>query len=76
MYRAVKEAGIALLALGDILCSLGLRIFISACSGWKRKDFCSVNPFYQEANKFPDRLGELMSKRRFNAIFANTNPPP
>ena len=52
---------------------------MSTCSRWKREDFWSVTPFYQEANPCPYRLGELMSKRCFNTTtrelkFTNTNP--
>ena len=77
----MKEAYISPLKYGYLLRYLGLWILIPTCSGWKREDFWSVNPFYQEANKCPYCLGEFMSKRCFNAIsheltFANTNPHP
>ena len=77
----MKEAGIAPLTLGDLLRYLGLWHLMSTCSGWKRDNFCSVTPFDQEANPFPYRLGEFISKLYFNAItrkirFTNTNPPP
>ena len=76
----MKESGIAPLTNGNLLRYLGLWLLMSTLYGWKRKDFCSVTLFYQEANPCPYRLGEFMSKRRFNAItrelrFTNTNPP-
>ena len=77
----MKEAYIAPLTLGDLLRYLGLWILMSTCSGWKRDYFWSVTPFDQDGNLCPYRLGEFMSKRRFNAItrelrFNNTNPHP
>ena len=79
--RYMKESGIATLTLGDILRYLGLCILISTCSGWKRDDFWSVNPFDKEANAYPYCLREFMYKPRFNSItreprFTNTKPPP
>ena len=79
--RDIKKADIALLTLGDLLRYLGLWLLMSTCSGWKRDNFWSVTPFDQEANICPYRLGEFVSKCRFNAInselrFTNTNPLP
>ena len=79
--RATKEADIDPLTYGDLLHYLGLWVFMSTCSVWKREDFWSVTPLDQEANVCPCRLGEFMSSRRFDAInrelrFTNTNPPP
>ena len=66
--RAMKEEDIALLTLGYLLHYLGLWLLMYTCSVWKRDDFRSVTPFYQEANPCPYRLREFISKRRFNAI--------
>ena len=54
--RAMKEAGIALLALGDPLRYLGPYLFMSTWSGWKTRYYWSVTPFDQEANPYPYRL--------------------
>ena len=59
---------IAPLKYGDLLRHLGLLVLMSTCYGWKREDFWSVTPFYQEENPFPFRLGGFMHKRRLNAI--------
>ena len=61
---------------------LGLWLLMSIFSGFNGGGGgWIVTSFYQEANPCPYRLGEFMSKRRFNAIthklrFTNTNPPP
>ena len=78
---ATKEADVDPLTYGDLLRYLGIWILVSICSGWKREDFWSVTPFYQEENPCPYCLGEFMSKRRFNTITRelrsnNTNPLP
>ena len=46
--RSTKEADIAPLTLGDLLRYLGLWILMSTYYGWKRDDFWSFTPFYQE----------------------------
>ena len=79
--RAMTEADIASLTLGYLLRYLGLLLLMYTCSGWKREKFWSVDPFDQEANPRPYRLGEFMPKCQFNDItrelrFNNTNPPP
>ena len=79
--RAMKEAGISPLTLGDILHYSGLLLLMYTCSLWNRDDFWSVTPFDKGVNTRPYHLGEFMSKRQFNAItrelrFTNTNPPP
>ena len=40
----MKEANNSLLILGDLLCYLGLWLFISSCSGWRSDYFWSVTP--------------------------------
>ena len=76
--RATKEAGIAPLKYGDILRYLGLWLLMSTCYVWNREGFWSVATFDQEENPCPYRIGEFVSKCRFNAItrelrFTNTN---
>ena len=77
----MKEADIASLTYGDLMCYLGLWILRSTLSGWKTEDFWSVTLFSQKENPCPYRLGELMYKRRFNVVtrelrVSNTNPKP
>ena len=79
--RAMTEADISPLILGDLQHYLGLWLLISTCSGWEREGFWIVTPFDQEANPCPYRLVEFMSKCCFTAITrelrcTNTNPPP